>query len=461
MQRFIFQFLAAVSLLIVWQAGEILARPRYGGALRIETHESVRNLDPAEWSENGTESIKEKLISLIFERLVRLDGNSRPQAALAISWQHDSKNKRWQFRLRPDVKFHDGSAMTPELVATALSSPATDWKLSVLGDSLVIESDASMPNLLYDLAQASHSIFLRGADQQVFGTGSFKLSGWDPGRRVVLASNEQHWTGRPFLDSLTIEMGRPFTEQLMDLELGKADFVEIWPNEMRRLPKETKIWSSSAHVLLALVFERSRPAAEEAKLREALALSIDRASMHGWLLQKQGEPTAALLPQKLSGYAFLFSAKPDLQKAQQLVSRTGPSQPSLNLAFDAFDTLARNMAERIKVNAREAGITINLSGRPDIRLLRLPICTPAPESAIINLLKSLRVMDNTSIIDTSSIEAVYAAENAALSSYRVIPLFHVPEIFGSSPRLKTWMTTGIDRFGEWRFDDMWLDMEKP
>jgi peptide/nickel transport system substrate-binding protein len=464
MQRFICQLLAAASLLLCCQAVKVFGRPRYGGTLRIETHETVRSLDPAEWSTNGTESTKEKLISLVFERLVQLDENGRPQTSLALSWQHDAKNKRWRFHLRTDVKFHDGSVMTPELVAAALRASAADLKPSASGDVLLIESEKPKPDLLFYLAQAAHSIFLRGSDQKIFGTGPFQLAEWEPGRRAILIANEQHWAGRPFLDSLKIQMGRPLSEQLMDLELGKADFVEVWPNEMRRLPKDAKIWLSSAHMLIALAFEPQRPAAEDARLREALALSIDRSAIHNVLLQKQGEITAALLPQKLSGYAFLFSAKADMKKARQLVSKTGPAPPALTLAYDTTDPLARSLSDRIAINAREAGITINVSSHPinsDIRLLRLPIRTPIPASALTDLLASLRMADLEPMPDRASIEALHDAENTAISGFRVIPLFHVPEIFGSNPQLKTWTSTGVDPFGDWRFEDMWLEIERP
>jgi peptide/nickel transport system substrate-binding protein len=463
MQRFICRLLATASLLIAWRAGEVFARPRYGGTLRIETHETIRSLDPGEWPANGMEPAKEKLISLIFERLVRLDENGRPQASLALSWQHDAKNKRWRFRLRTEVKFHDGSVMTPELVVLALRASTTDLKPSASGEVLLIESEKPKPDLLFDLAQAAHSIFLRGTDQKVSGTGPFQLAEWEPGRRAVLVANEQHWAGRPFLDSLLIQMGRPLPEQLIDLELGKADFVEVWPNEMRRLPKDAKVWLSSAHVLIALAFERGRPSSEDVRIREALALSIDRVAIHNWLLQKQGEITAALLPQRMSGYAFLFSAKADMKRARQLVSKMGPAPSTLTMAYDASDPLARSMADRIAVNAREAGITINVSSRPsnpDVRLLRLPIRAPMPALALTDLLASLRLADMEPLSDHASIEALHDAENTAVSGYHVIPLFHVPEIFGSNSRLKTWTTTGVDSFGDWRFEDMWLEMEK-
>jgi peptide/nickel transport system substrate-binding protein len=464
MQRFLCPLLAAASLWIGWQTADALGRPRYGGALRIETHETVRSLDPADWSSGGMESIKEKMIPLIFERLVQLDENGRPQAALALSWQHDARYKRWHFHLRTDVKFHDGSVLTPELAAAALRASAEEWKSSAQGDTLLIESDKPRPDLLCDLARVSRSIFLRGADQKVFGTGPFQVGEWDPGRRALLVANDQHWAGRPFLDSLIIQMGRPIAEQLLDLELGKADFVEIWPNEMRRLPKDAKIWASSPHVLVALAFERGRPASEDARLREALALCIDRTTIHSWLLQKQGETAGALLPQKITGYAFLFSAKADMNQARQLIPKTGPAPAALALAYDASDPLARSMAERIQVNAREAGLTINVSSRtanPDARLVRLPIRTPLPAAALADLFSWLHLTDKDALPDRPSIEALHEAENAAISSYRVIPLFHVPEIFGSTPQLKTWITSGVDPFGDWRFDDMWLEIEKP
>jgi len=122
------------------------------------------------------------------------------------------------------------------------------------------------------------------------------------------------------------------------------------------------------------------------------------------------------------------------------------------------------MADRIAVNAREAGITLNVSSRPgnaDIRLVRLPIGTPSPESALEDLIAFFRLADVGPLPENASAEALHSAENAIIATNRVVPLFHVPEIFGSNQRLKTWMTTGIGQFGDWRFDDMWLDAERP
>jgi peptide/nickel transport system substrate-binding protein len=466
MRHSTFRFLVAVSLLTCWLAGVTVGRPRYGGTLRVEMREVVRNLDPADWFADAAEAAaKEKLVSLIFESLVRVNENGHPQPGLALSWQHDSEFKRWRFRLRENVRFHDGSPMTAEIVVTALHAANDPWQLNGSADELVVESDLPIPDLLFDLARGRRTVFIRGADGKISGTGPFRLSQWEPGRRAVLAADEQHWSGRPFLDAVTIEMGRPPREQLLDLELGKADFVEILPNDVRRAAQRgTRIWSSSADILIALAFERGRPAAEDARLREAIALSIDRTAMHTVLLQKQGEPAVALLPQRLSGYAFLFSAAADPKRARQLVASLGPSLQPLSLAFDASDPLARAMAERIAVNARETGITLSASGqasRADLTLLYLPVPSLLPGPALSDLISSLHLSEIWQSPRIATAEACYALERAILDSYRVIPLFHLPQTFGSSPRLRTWMTPGMVGSSIWRFDDFWLDMERP
>ena len=105
---------------------------------------------------------------------------------------------------------------------------------------------------------------------------------------------------------------------------------------------------------MGLVFTRDVQSAEDGKLHEALALSIDRAAMNNVLLQGGGEPAGTLLPGWMSGYAFLFPTAIDLQHARQ--ARDAVRQaPPWTLGYDASDPLARVIAERIALNARDTG----------------------------------------------------------------------------------------------------------
>jgi hypothetical protein len=75
------------------------------------------------------------------------------------------------------------------------------------------------------------------------------------------------------------------------------------------------------------------------RLREALASSLDRGTIAGVLLQKQAEPATALLPQWLSGYAFLFAVDTNLDRAMEMravltADFAGAAEP-LRLRMDA------------------------------------------------------------------------------------------------------------------------------
>src|SRR5512146_1219958 len=73
---------------------------------------------------------------------------------------------------------------------------------------------------------------------------AFRLESGEAGR-AVYAADENAPGGRPFLDAVEIQMGRPLREQSIDLSLGKADIVEIGPEEARRPVAGRAIWSSA------------------------------------------------------------------------------------------------------------------------------------------------------------------------------------------------------------------------
>jgi MarR-like DNA-binding transcriptional regulator SgrR of sgrS sRNA len=53
----------------------------------------------------------------------------------------------------------------------------------------------------------------------------------------------------------------------------------------------------------------------------------------------------------------------------------------------------------------------------------------------------------------ASPDALYATERSLLQGYRVIPLFHLPEIYGLGSRVRNWTAT---RWGGWKLDSVWL-----
>lgn len=278
----------------------------------------------------------------------------------------------------------------------------------------------------------------------------FVLASWEAGRRALYTADESAAGGRPYLDSIEIQMGRPLRDQSTDLELGKADVVELGPNELRRQIAGRKVWSSSPVRLMALVFG---PRVEDERVREALALAVDRGAIHSVLLQRQGEISGALLPQWLSGDAFLFAPAFDGARARSLA--TALAAPARTISLAVSDASLRPIADRIALNARDAGLVVPVSAQSvnaDVRLVEVRMASSDPARALAETAADLGLAE-PSRSDTP--EALYNAERALLDGFRVIPLFHLPRVFGAGPRVKG--GPGITRLGEWHFENLWVE----
>ena len=114
MKRTGFRSLAASSVLFVSMASAA-TRPHYGGTLHVAMRAAPTSMNP---NQPGWMELR-NLLGLMFETLVTLDQQGRPQPGLA-SWQAESGDQRWQFVLRQGLTFSDGTPANAESVAASL-----------------------------------------------------------------------------------------------------------------------------------------------------------------------------------------------------------------------------------------------------------------------------------------------------------------------------------------------------
>jgi peptide/nickel transport system substrate-binding protein len=412
--------------------------PKYGGTLRLELQLPKVPLDPREWKPGSvTAAENARLAALVFDRLLTLDGYGRFQPALATEWSHDAACKIWQFKLRPGVEFSDGSSLAPKDVVASLQSLfPPDLEISASEKNVQIRSAHPVPDLLGQLASGRYFIFRAQANGTFFGTGPFILAENSPsspaeGNPSVLQTgllrfraNDDAWSGRPFLDSIEVTLGHPGLRQILNLRVGRADVIDIPPDLVRKARQNSlRVWSSQPATLLALRFDDSSPAASDARLREALDLALDRDTMANVLLQREALPVAALLPQWLSGYAFLFGTRVNLDRAKQIrftlpAKLTAGADP-LRLRVDATSDLMKLLVERIAHNAHPDSVAGALADTPDT-------------------------------------EKLYAEERRLLEERQVLPLLLLPDYVGLAPSVRNWSAAPS---GEWRLADVWLDSE--
>jgi ABC-type oligopeptide transport system substrate-binding subunit len=440
--------------------------PRYGGTLRVEVHAAEISFDPREWQVGSLDAAAdERMAEQVFERLVALDNYGRFQPVLATEWSHDASSKRWRFVIRAGVRFSDGTTLNAEDVVAAFQPllPATE-QISASGNAVVIQSSVAATDLLEQLASGRYFVYRVQSNGALVGTGPFVLGEAAPSgtpsrgapSHLFFRANEEPWSGRPFVDGIEVTLGVPPLRAMFDLQLGKADLIELAPDLVPRAKQANlRVWSSEPVTLFGLRFEDAQSAASDLRLREAFSLSLDRGTMANVLLQKQAEPAAALLPQWLSGYAFLFTVDTNLERAQELRRRLPTNEATaaepLRLRVDPAGDLAKLLGERVAVNARQAAILVQVTNRPVTRAGAVSPASSEPASGV-----HLFAWHYSSLSPRAELDSLFAAYN--LRDRRVLPLVVQAESVGLGASVRDWMPA---RWGEWHLADVWLETPEP
>ncbi|MGA9978882.1 MAG: ABC transporter substrate-binding protein [Candidatus Sulfotelmatobacter sp.] len=460
MKRFAWQWLVISSLVAAGAAVTPVAgaetRPQYGGTLRVAMHAAPASLDPAD-GKAADSLARRNLTFLIFETLVSADTGGRLHPGLAVSWQASSGqapgNQRWEFRLRRGIEFHDGTALTAEVVAASLRIANPDWKVTSENGSVIIELETADSDLPAELALPRNAIVKREPAGKLSGTGPFHIKDWQPEKKLVLAAEEDYWNGRPYLDTIEIELGRSFHDQMIALELGRTDLVEVPAEQSHRVAMEGGPVSTSQPVeLIALLFAHDAQTSAEKSLRDALALSVDRGSIRSVLLQGTGQSAGSILPDWMTGYGFVFPIDADLARARH--ERVDVKvAPAWTVGYDAEDSFAHLLAERIALNASDAGLKLQptTAATADLRVARIPLVSSDPWIALDEVAAAAGLARPAA--GGRSLEELYAAEQTMLATQRLIPLFHLPTAYAGSANLRDWKPRPD---GRWDLGDVWL-----
>ena len=211
----------------------------------------------------------------IFEGLVRVDERGRVTPGIAVSWSTPDP-LTWELKLKPGVKFHDGSELTIEDVVFSLERPLAikgspggyasyvrpiTAKQIVDKHTLRLKTATPYGPLLQDLSlvlivsrriagTATSEDFDSG--KAAIGTGPFKLVKFARGDRVQLARHDGYWGGRSEWDTVSLRILPNDPTRTAALLSGDLDAIENVPTaDLARLRK------SSAHRLAQTVSWRT------------------------------------------------------------------------------------------------------------------------------------------------------------------------------------------------------------
>ena len=241
--------IAAVAVLP--SAGAVEAQ-KQGGSISVGLELDIAGFDPLKVGVFDTSA--NMAAALLFDTLTSLDDKGNAQPKLALSWSHSDDYKRWTFKLRPGVKFHDGTAFDAKAlkfnfdrqkdpknkcrcafyIANIKELEAADELTAVytLTDPAVKFPEIMTIPSVNNVVQSPAAIQAKGDDynRNPVGTGPFVLKSWTAGDRMVLERNPNYWhQGRPYLDRVVMRPLPDAQARFASLEAGESDL--IWDDE--------------------------------------------------------------------------------------------------------------------------------------------------------------------------------------------------------------------------------------
>ena len=386
------------------------------------------SLDPAK--SNRTQD--DQVIWLVYDALTQLSADgTRMEAALAERWEQSADGLTFTFRLRRNVRFHDGSPLDAEAVKASYerqfrpdspfysATPPNVYEGVLKGlvkEVHVVDPLTVAITLLYPRPQqfALVKIVSPRALQQngksltrtPVGTGPFRLERWDE-TRIVLAAVPDSWHGRPKLNQVVFTI-EPDTQATIErLEAGEYDLVpDIPPQFFERLASNPllRLVKVGGLNLWFLGMQMDRPALQDRRVREAVVRAIDRERLatyvgRGTMLAARGP-----LPPASLGYdPQIQQPAHDLPRARALLHETGVGADfSLRFLYNAPLELWAEVVQAIRSDFRKAGIGVELvpvadwpafhqerkKGGHDLYLYKWNVSTPDPERFLLPLYQS-------------------------------------------------------------------------
>src|SRR5437867_3816573 len=286
-----------------------------GGTLRIGIDVDAGTLDPR----LANDTTARRVIEQVYDGLIELDPQLRPQPALAESWTQASPTV-WVFKLRKNVRFHDGTPLTAADVVftyTTILDPALRAPLRGLytpisrveaTDNETVRFTLSAPYaplLKYaDMGIVSKAAVERlGADYATrpLGTGPYKFVSWQRNSRIVLEANPEYWKGQPRLSQVVFNIIPDNTTRAAALESGDVDLIHspLSPQDVARLRSAARV-SVTEMTGLGITYLNMNtvdPIVRDVRIRRALASLIPQQTIVRQIYREMDKPaTSVLLP---------------------------------------------------------------------------------------------------------------------------------------------------------------------
>src|SRR5438128_1673076 len=328
MKRGLRALAGAGSLSFVLIAADAAVAQNPGGVLKTSHFDSPASMSLLEESTAAAM----RLTMRVFNNLVVYDQNVQTNSMrsivpeLATGWSTNEEGTELVFPLRQGVKWHDGKPFTAkdvkctwDLLAGKTSeklriNPRKSWygnvqEVTANGDyEVTFRLKRPQPALLALLASGWAPIYPchvspRDMRSHPIGTGPFKFVEFKPNEVIRVTKNPDYWKeGRPYLDGIEWTIIRDVSTRNLAFIAGKVDMYSPHGVTIPIL-KEIKSQAPQAicevaptNVNRTLIINRDKPPFDNADLRRAMSLTLDRKAFIDIITEGQGDIGGTMLP---------------------------------------------------------------------------------------------------------------------------------------------------------------------
>jgi peptide/nickel transport system substrate-binding protein len=305
-----------------------------------------------------------------YEPLVTVDANLKMIPSLALSWGMID-DLTWEFKLRPEVKFHDGSMFGPEDVESSIDRAMTNVDselkdiLSGIGsveivDDATIRVKTLMPDPL--MLQKISMVWILPSEYEEknmdvpVGTGSYKFVSWIRGGDMILEKFDDYWGDKAKSNKISISFISDKSARVQALIDDEADILLNVPFEAANILKTSGFVVETVPSLEVqfVIFNMRSVLMQELNNRKAVSLVINQND----LIKKVGgfaKTANQFVSSGIFGYSTdLADHEYSLDKAKILVSDSilqNPVQIHLLAGLEVLGEYLRNQLEQIGVHA--------------------------------------------------------------------------------------------------------------
>jgi len=295
----------------------------------------------------------------VMEPLVELDYKKQDYVGiLADSWQF--QGKKWTFKLKKGIKFHNGSPLTSKDVAFSIEKMRDEKGGSLQAPNFKDVTEVQTPDDLtvVFVTKQPLAIFLDRLENRFIlskvagdkygdklydnpiGTGPYKFVSYQRGGNMVFTRNDEYWGGKAAIKEIVFRKVTEDAARLAALESGQADFINNVPDhEVARLQKHPRIRIDKIEGLrmFFLAFNTSFKPWDNKLVRQAANYSVDAAAIVKNIFDGIGYPINGPVGRNVIGADPKLKRYPyDPQKSKELLTKAGfPNGCDIQLYYSA------------------------------------------------------------------------------------------------------------------------------